>query len=102
MDTAADSEIDEFFVAFTPGSAAIVLRYQIAVLIVGIGIDTGEGADPTRRRPGAGTLAVGYGDALATFHERQHFSARNDQRLQWLHTVPGVPSLPMRTLSWPI
>src|SRR5579862_2038099 len=86
-----------------PRAAAIDHRDQLAVGIVGIGIDAGERAYAAARRPGARALAVRHGDALAAFDQRQHLATRQQYRLQRPDGAPsphdpdrGRPSAPRR------
>src|SRR5262249_6968524 len=92
---AADRIGDQLLMPFAPRLAVIDLRDQVAIGIERVGIDAGEGAYAVARRPGAGTLAVGDGDAFAALDERPDFPARNDDRLKSLHrrlsTSPEAP-----------
>src|SRR5713101_3854821 len=58
LDTAGDGVGDQLLVALAPGSAEIELWDRLSRLIVAVGVDAGEGADPARGGPGARTLAV--------------------------------------------
>ena len=81
-DAALDRVVEQFLMAVAARLAVIDLRDRLAVLVIGIGIDAGEGADAAGQRPGAGGLPVRDGNALAAFNERQDLASRNDQRLQ--------------------
>src|SRR5690348_11414382 len=100
VDPAADRVGDQLLMPLAPRLAVIHLRQHVAVGIVGIGIDAGEGANPVARSPGAGAFAVGNGDALAALDQRPDLAAGDDdglQCLQWV-SLPGA-SLPPASVS---
>src|SRR6185437_2179565 len=89
MDAARDREGDQLLMPLAPSAALVDLFELVAIRIEAIGIDAREGADTAARRPGAGTLAVGHGNALAAFDQRQHIAPGNEQRFKRLHeTLP--------------
>ena len=85
IDAALDRIGDELLMALAPGLAVIGLLDELAVLVEGIGIDAGEGADAAARGPGARTLAVGDRDTLAALDQREDLAARDDDGFQRLH-----------------
>src|SRR5690349_8541932 len=85
LDAAGNRVGDELLMSLAPGAAVIDLRDQLAVLVVAVGVDAGEGADPARGGPGPRTLAIRDRDALAAFDERQGLAPGNDERVERLH-----------------
>ncbi len=53
MDAAADRKSDEFLMPLAPCAAVVDLCDQLALRVIGIGIDAGERADAAGRRPRA-------------------------------------------------
>src|SRR4029077_14539071 len=98
IDAALDRIGDELLMALAPGLAVIGLLDELAVLVEGIGIDAGEGADSAARGPGARALAVGDRDALAALDQREDLAARDDNGFQRLHdsSLSVVSSVPRR------
>src|SRR6516225_1056035 len=72
MDAAGNGVGDELLMALAPGTAVIELRDSLALLVVAIGVDAGEGANAAARRPGSRAFAVGDGNTLAALNERQN------------------------------
>ena len=69
-DAALNAVDDQFFVAFAPGAAFVGDRREIAVFVVGVGVDAGERADAAARSPSARRFAVRDSDALTAFDQR--------------------------------
>ena len=85
-DAAPDRVVDELLVTLLSRAPAIDLRHGTALLVVGIGVDAGEGADAAGGGPGAGTQAVGHADALAPFDQGQDLATRQPDCVQRLHS----------------
>ena len=83
-DAAGDRVADKLLVPLAPRLAAINLIDDVTVVIEAVGVHAGKCADPTSRCPGAGTLAVGHGDAFTAFDQRQDLTTRDQQRLERL------------------
>jgi hypothetical protein len=84
---------DELFVALTSGAATVDDGDERAILVEGVGIDSGERTDAAARRPGARRFAVRDRDALAAFYQRQDLTAGNGDLIQRLHScVPRLPT----------
>src|SRR5205814_10528135 len=77
LDAAGDRVGDQLLMPLAAGAAEIDLRDQLAFVVVAVGIDAGEGADPARGGPCAGTLAVRDRDAFAPPAERQDLAPGN-------------------------
>src|SRR5262249_33280731 len=90
VDPALDRVGDQLLMALAPGLPAILLQDQPPLLVKGIGIDAGEGADPPALRPGARALAVGDRDALAALDQRKDLAARYDDGIQRLHGLLSI------------
>ena len=96
-DAAGNRVADQLLVPLAPRLATIDLVDDVAVVIEAVGVHAGKCADPTSRCPGAGTFAVGHGDAFAAFDQRQDLTTRDQQRLERLQrTPPKTASLRFR------
>src|SRR5262249_10349148 len=90
MNAAADRKGNKLLMALAPCAAAVDLRYQVALPVIGIGVDAGERTDAAGRRPSSRAFAIGYGDALAALDQRQYFPSGDDDRLERLHAASGA------------
>src|SRR6266567_2318528 len=102
LNAAGDGVGHQLLVALAPGAAEIKLRDWLAGLVVAVGVDAGERADPARGGPGARTLAVRDRNALAAFDKRQHLAARNHDRIERLHRIAPCRAKagPWPLLTW--
>ena len=87
LDAAGDRIGDQLLMPLAPGAPGIELRDQFAGLVVAVGVDPGEGADPAGGRPGARALAIRDRDALAAFDQRQRLAPGNHQGDQRPHRI---------------
>ena len=85
LDAAADGIDHQFLMALAAGAAMVFLGDQLAIGVIGIGVHAGEGADAAGVGPGARALAVGDGNALAAFDQRQDFLSGNDDGVKSFH-----------------
>ena len=81
-DAALNGIGQQFFVTVTTGPSLIGHRDQLAVFIVGIGIDAGKRADPSGGGPRPRAFSVGYSNALAALYKGGDLLAGNDNRFQ--------------------
>src|SRR5205085_8568585 len=77
---AVDGIADQLFVPLPASQRMIDLGDDPAFRIVAVGVDRGDGADASRRRPGARTQMVGRRNAFAALYQGQHFTARIKDR----------------------
>src|SRR5947208_16619292 len=81
LDAAGDRVGDQLLMPLTAGAAEIDLRDQLALVVVAVGIDAGEGADPARGGPCPGALPVRDPDASVSPDDRPDPQPRHPQRL---------------------
>ncbi len=66
-DAALDRIGDEFLMPVTASFAVVNLLKDLAVVVIGIGIDAGKSSHASRGGPCAGAFAVGYGNSFSAF-----------------------------------
>ena len=85
LDPASDRVRHQFLMPLAAGPAEIDLRDRLSRLVVAVGVDPGERADPTRGSPCARAFAVRDRNPLAALDERPYLAPGNHERLKRLH-----------------
>ncbi len=85
---------DQLFMARGARLAEIELGNEIAVDVIAVRIDGGDGADAAGGGPGAGAGMIGHGDALAALDQRPHLTTAIDDRLNALEQSKLLRSRP--------
>jgi hypothetical protein len=79
----ANAVLDQLKMALTPCFAVIMLRQNIALLVVTIGIHAGKRTNRSGSGKRARALAIGHGNAFATLDQGMHFPAGNKNGLDF-------------------
>src|SRR3546814_16234377 len=73
FDRTVDRVLDQFLMALAARQGAIDFRDDLAFGVIAVGIDRRQGADATRRRPGAPRHMIGRRSTLTPPHHRPTF-----------------------------
>ena len=77
--------VDQFLMPLPPGAAMIDLRDRPPVCVETIGIDGTERANTAGQRPVAGGNAIGDGNTLAAFYQRENIDPAHSYCIDCAH-----------------